>query len=309
MVVAFDFGGTSIKLGLVHGEDVLVQTTIEGINTSLIAPLLPQLKSSVSDLCQKAQLDENSIECVGMALPSIVDSKKGVVLSEYIKYQDFNQANLHHWVRKQWQCDLRMENDARAALVGEWQYGAGKGLDNFIMVTLGTGMGTAAVVNGTLLRGKHYVAGNLGGHMSLNFQGRKCNCGSIGCVETEASTWALPQLVRNHKGYSKSTLANKELDFKLLFTEAEHDEVANDILNHCLDAWAFGIFNLVHSFDPEKVALSGGVMASGDKIIDRIKQVLNDYSWLPKDATKIEKARRPNDAALLGLGYLCTNNI
>ncbi len=309
MVVAFDFGGTSIKLGLVHGEDVLAQTTIEDIDTSLIAPLLPQLKSSVSDLCQKAQLDESSIECLGMALPSVVDSKKGIVLSEYVKYQDFNQANLHDWVLEQWQCDLRMENDARAALVGEWQYGAGKGLHNFVMVTLGTGMGTAAVVNGTLLRGQHYVAGNLGGHMSLNFQGRKCNCGSIGCVETEASTWALPQLVRNHSRYSTSTLFNKEVDFKLLFTEAEHDEVAKDILNHCLDAWAFGVFNLVHSFDPEKVALSGGIMASGDKIIDRIKQVLNDYSWLPKDATKIEKAHRPNDAALLGIGYLCTKNI
>lgn len=309
MIVAFDFGGTSIKLGLVQGNKVLEQTTIGGIDTSRIIPLLPLIRAEVSNLCRKGNLDERSIACVGMALPSIVDSKKGIVLSEYVKYEDFNQAKLHAWVHNQWKCDLIMENDARAALVGEWQYGAGKGLDNFVMVTLGTGMGTAAVVNGTLLRGKHYLAGNLGGHMSLNFQGRKCNCGSIGCVETEASTWALPQLVRNHIGYDKSTLANKEVDFKLLFSEAEHDEVASDILNHCLNAWAFGIFNLVHSFDPEKVALSGGIMASGDKIIERIKKVLNDYSWLPKDATKIEKAHRPNDAALLGIGYLCTNNI
>ena len=309
MVVAFDFGGTSIKLGLVHGQDVLVQTTIEDIDTSLITPLLPQIKSSVRDLCKKIQLEESAIESVGMALPSIVDSKKSVVLSEYVKYQDFNQANLPRWVYEQWHCDLIMENDARAALVGEWQYGAGKGLDNFVMVTLGTGMGTAAVVNGTILRGKHYVAGNLGGHMSLNFQGRKCNCGSIGCVETEASAWALPQLVQHHIEYPKSTLANKKVDFKLLFREAERDKVAKEILNHCLDAWAFGVLNLVHSFDPEKVALSGGIMASGDKIIERIKKVLNDYSWLPNDSIKIEKAYRPNDAALLGIGYLCTNNI
>ena len=162
MVVAFDFGGTSIKMGLVDRGQMLGQASIGDIDATLIEPLLPQLHEAVKNLYSSAGLSESNIKGIGMALPSIVDSKKGVVLSEYVKYQDFNQADLHTWVHDKWRCELRMENDARAALVGEWKYGAGKGLDDFVMVTLGTGMGSAAVVNGTLLRGKHYLAGNRG---------------------------------------------------------------------------------------------------------------------------------------------------
>ena len=170
-------------------------------------------------------------------------------------------------------------------------------------------MGSAALVNGTLLRGKHYLSGNLGGHMTLNFKGRPCNCGSIGCVETEASTWALPQIAKQHINFEKSSLSNKELNYKVLFKEAEKDPVAAELLDHCLNAWAFGVLNLVHAFDPEKVVISGGIMASGDKIIKRIEMVLDEYSWLPKGATIVEKAQHPNEAALLGMEYLCLHNI
>lgn len=309
MIAAIDLGGTSIKVGLVKGETVLGQSVIEDIDTSQLGPNLSIIEDTVRSLCRNTQLDETEICQVGLAVPSIVDSKAGMVLSKYVKYQDFNELNLQHWARDQWQSSLKVENDARAALVGEWKFGAGKNLDNFVMVTLGTGMGTAAVVDGTLLRGRHFIAGNLGGHLSLNFHGNKCNCGSIGCVESEASTWALPEIAKSHEKYANSALVNKHIDFKLLFAEAEKDHVAGDVLDHCLKAWAFGVLNLVHAYDPEKVALSGGIMASGDKIIERINDVLNKYSWLPENTVKIEKAHRPNEAALLGMGYLCTNDL
>src|SRR3990170_7444612 len=110
------------------------------------------------------------------------------------------------WAMERWGVPLVLENDARAALVGEWQYGAGKDCDNVVLITLGTGVGTAALINGKLLHGKHFLAGSLGGHMSINLHGDVCNCGNLGCVESEASTWALQKLVTRDRNFHSSTL-------------------------------------------------------------------------------------------------------
>ena len=86
------------------------------------------------------------------------------------------------------------------------------------MMTLGTGVGGAAMIGGRLLRGKHFQAGVLGGHLVADFEGRPCTCGGIGCVEAESSSWALPEICRATPGFEGSTLARRErLDFEALF--------------------------------------------------------------------------------------------
>jgi len=114
MVVAFDFGGSSIKLGIIDSGDIIAQTVIGDIDSRLIKPLLPRMHETINSLCQSIHQDDRDITKIGMAIPSVVDSKKGRVLSEYVKYQDFNDADLHGWVKKNWGCDLKLENDARA---------------------------------------------------------------------------------------------------------------------------------------------------------------------------------------------------
>src|SRR6478736_1146438 len=102
---------------------------------------------------------------------------------------------------------LALENDANAALAGGWQYGAGRGFQSVVLMTLGTGVGTSAVVDGVPLRGQHGQAGCLGGHVTVNIDGERCVCKNIGCVESEASTWALPTHARRDPDFATSTLA------------------------------------------------------------------------------------------------------
>ena len=128
------------------------------------------------------------------------------------------KLDLNLWAKTNWNVPVVIENDARAALIGEWQYGAGKGSDNILMVTLGTGMGSAVLIEGKLLRGRNFLAGNLGGHMSIDFEGDECNCGNIGCVETAGSTWALSKNLKKIENYKSSQLYNlSSFGFKDVF--------------------------------------------------------------------------------------------
>ena len=93
-------------------------------------------------------------------------------------------------LKQNWNVDFFIDNDARLAAVGEWKYGAGKDTDNLVVMTIGTGIGTSVIMNGKLLRGKHFQAGCLGGHFSVKYNGSMCTCGNSGCVEAYASTWS-----------------------------------------------------------------------------------------------------------------------
>jgi glucokinase len=188
------------------------------------------------------------------------------------------------------------------ALMGEHSAGAGRGVDDLVMVTLGTGIGAAAMMGGRLVRGKHYQAGCLGGHMPVSLSGRVCSCGNTGCVEAEASTWALPSICRSWPGFAESALASeKELDFAALFRAvAAEDRVARGVLDHCLRAWAAGTVALIHAYDPEVVIFGGGVMKSGAVILPFIDGYVRQYAWTPWGKVQIRAAELGNDAALLG---------
>jgi glucokinase len=179
------------------------------------------------------------------------------------------------------------------------------------MVTLGTGIGSAVLINGQLMKGKHFQAGNLGGHFVVNHRGTPCTCGNIGCVEAEASTWRLPSLLKEHPGFSASAIGMEEvLDFRALFHHAEnHDRVANEVLDHCLSAWAAGIITMIHAFDPEIMLLSGGIMKSSAILLPALQKKVNQLAWTPWGKVKLVEARFPDSAALYGADYLIRSSV
>src|SRR5690606_25998850 len=107
---------------------------------------------------------------------------------------DAPSLDLTGWCREAFGAPLVLENDANAAMIGEWRFGAGQDHDHAVMMIFGTGVGVSAITDGRLLRGAHGYGGVLGGHQTINLHGRLCPCGNMGCVETEASTWVLQEL-------------------------------------------------------------------------------------------------------------------
>jgi glucokinase len=159
-----------------------------------------------------------------------------------------------------------------------------------------------AIMDVRLLRGKHYQAGCLGGHLLANWNGHRCNCGAVGYAEAEASTWALPTLARGWPGFTNSALVNEELlDFAALFRAADSgDRVANEILCRSIRIWSAATVSLIHANDRELIVFGGGVMNRGDAILPKIQAYVDEHAWTPWGRVKLVRSALGPDAALYG---------
>jgi glucokinase len=305
--VACDMGGTRIKLGLVKNSELITTDIIPAHSGSGLKPRLPVIAETIQKLCIRTNIKVNDCLGIGIASPGVISQDNTRIVSINEKYSDAPSLDLVKWAEEEFGIPLYIENDARMATIGEWKYGAGKNCSNVVMITLGTGLGTSAVVNGLLLRGSHGIAGLLGGHFTINIvNGRKCTCGNIGCSEIEASTVSLNELAHEYPGFSESALSRyKKIEYAEVFKHAEeNDPCAQYLLKHSLKIWAVTALNLVHAYDPELLILGGGIMSSADIIIPSIQEYLDKYTWNPFEKTKVVRAMHGNNAALLACEWL-----
>lgn len=307
--IALDLGGTRIKVGIVSNGKVLSSIFVDAFSDKGLLARLPVVEDCIDHLLKQLSISVDEIAGIGISIPGIVDSRQMKLLSVNKKFNDAVDFDFPGWALRKWNKPLVIENDARCALVGEWQFGAGKGSDNLVMLTLGTGVGGAAIIDGKLLRGKHFQAGCLSGHFTINYQGDTCNCGNVGCVESEASTWRLPEKVRNHMLFSTSQLsAYEEIDYRLVFELAGvGDELSKILVTQSLQAWSAGIINSIHAYDPDRVVLGGGIMRSAEVLLPFIREKIHRHAWTPWGKVEIVKAQFPDEAALYGLEYLVNN--
>lgn len=305
VAIGVDMGGTNIKLGLIHDGNVVVHTSMEASSHIKLVTRLAEIGDKIDSLLK----ENNAVPVgIGVAFPGIIDNVRSRVLSEYVKYPDAQDVDFARWGSERWNIPVAVENDAKAALIGEWQFGAGKGCKDLILITLGTGVGSAVMIDGKLLSGRNFIAGNLGGHMTINLNGDVCNCGNVGCLETEGSTWALANRVKQAPELPASSLSTEShIDFKKIFSHAAGgDAFATQVRDKCLKTWSLGILNLIHAFDPEKIVLAGGIMESQDIILPHIHHMITTHSWVRKNPPQLLVALYPKSAGLLGMYYLLT---
>ncbi len=303
-VLAVDFGGSHATCGLVADKRLLDHEEIPLQKTSSLAAVLPAVRDSLERLLQRNNLAAAECAGIAMGLPSLVDARTTRVLSTRSKYTDAEGIDLLRWSGEAFGIPVRVENDARMALLGESYAGAAAGCSNIVMMTLGTGIGGAVMIEGTLLRGKHSQAGNLGGHLMVLIGGRKCIvCGAEGCAEAEAAGWSLPLVAQEWPGISESALAPlaETLNFQQLFEAGDRgDRVAVEIRDRCLNVWGAAMLSLVHAYDPEVAVIGGGVVNRKDTIVPFIQKYLDEHGWTPWGQVQVKAAELKNNAALLG---------
>jgi glucokinase len=309
--IGIDLGGSHATIALIKDDRVLGSHRVSLDSRQPLRPALDLFAAAVRKLLAELQVD--ATECEGLALGfcGLADARIGRVVSTNKKYEDAPFIDFEAWCRQDLGLRFAIENDARMALLGERHTGAARGCDDVVMITLGTGIGGAAMIEGKLLRGKHAQAGCLGGHLPAKVGGRPCTCGAIGCLEAEASGWSLPFLAREWQGFAASKLASQDnIDFKTLFGKAEAgDRVAVEILDYCLKVWATGAVGLIHAYDPERIVIGGGVMSRAALIIPYIQAYVNEHAWTPWGKVKIVAAQLGNDAGLFGAIPLLTGNV
>ncbi len=306
MTIVVDMGGTAIKIGLFEHGKILYLTSIPVIGESSFDPHLILIEKSIAALLSDRNTGADNCIAIGFAFPGIVDIDRTMVLSCNKKYSAAVGFDFPDWARRTFGLPIVLENDARCALIGEWQYGSGTGCDNIVMITLGTGIGCATLIQGKILRGSHYQAGCLGGHFTVNYNGEKCGCGNTGCVEAEASTWRLPSLAAASPLFQNSRLKDEpHIDYKTVFSLARRgDELADRLVQHSIRVWTAGIITAIHAYDPEVVILGGGIMRSGEVILPLIRSIVNEHAWTHWGKVQIVKAKHSDSCALLGAGYL-----
>lgn len=305
-VLACDMGGTRIKLGIVRDGAVLVSDIIPAHSDLGLRQRLPALAEAFRELCRRQGIEIRSCSGIAVSFPSLVDVRTGRILAEYGKYRDGPDVDLRAWARDELALPLAIENDARMALIGEWRYGAGRGCDDVVMITLGTGLGTSAVVEGRIVRGKHGQAGCLGGHLTVRYGGRPCSCGNIGCAEAEASTAFLARIARERPDFPHSAMANEPvIDYAAILRHAgAGDACAKALLDHSIRVWGALAVNLIHAYDPEIVIVGGGIMAGGEVILPPLREYVLTHAHTPWGKAKVVASELGDRAALVAAEWL-----
>lgn len=300
-LIAADFGGSHIACAVMQEKICLAKRT-ESISYESFKDVLPVLEGLIRKTAEEAEVAVSNCAAVVVGFPGIVDVRTARVVSTNAKFDDAKGFDLRGWVKGCFGLPVLLENDARLAVMGEHFCGAGEGVDDLVLVMLGTGIGASVLIGGKPLRGHASQAGALGGHLPVVLQGRKCTCGNVGCAEAEASTWALQAICEQWPGFNESFLATDEaIDFRKLFAAKDRgDHVATAVLQRCLDVWSALSVALIHAYTPRVLVFGGSVMARHADILPYITSYVRKHAWLPEGEISIREAELGSSAALYG---------
>lgn len=301
--LAADFGGTRVKYGVVRNGVVLAQDNFDVVDRLSFQSHTDLLRDGFISLLDSVDLSLRDCSGVGIAFPTLISANCKRVTRTFQKFDDLVDFDLQKWSQETFGLPCNIENDARAALIGEWKYGAGRGLDDLFMLTLGTGCGSAVVLEGKPIHGHSGMAGNLGGFSITHRDGEEGWNGSRGGLEAQVASWALDGLARKADGFEQSALASLEtVDYRAVFTLAsEGDTLAIDLRDRAIDAWAAALINAVHFFDPARIIIGGGIMASADVILPALQAIVDKEAIQVAAPVQIVAAELGDGAALLGV--------
>lgn len=308
-----DLGGTNIAVGVVDEQyNIIGQASVK---TALPRPA-EDIADSIKEACllalgeARATLDE--VASVGVGTPGAVN-EDGVV--EFSSNLGFNDTPLRDLVEERIGKPTFIENDANCAALGEQIAGCGGGVQNFVAVTLGTGVGGGIILGGKLLTGVNGAAGEIG-HMSVEMGGIPCPCGREGCFEQYASATALVRQTKEamEQDREKTSLlwelaeGNLENVNALVTYTAAHagDERALDVLEKFNTYLSVGVADLINIFQPDVLCIGGGISKQGDYLIKPLTEKVEAlrYTKHSKKQTRICAATLGNDAGIIGAALL-----
>jgi len=310
--IGIDVGGTGIKAGVVTEEGKIIKScAIPTKKDSHYTELIKDMAELINKTLKEASVSMDSIKSVGIGFPSAVDEKEGVVV--YTANINLNNAPVVEELKKYIDKPIYIGNDANCAALGEFFALNDDSVENFIAVTLGTGVGGGIIINKKLYTGANGSAGEIG-HIRLVTNGEKCSCGRDGCWECYASATALIRESKkaadnNPDSYlAKNIAANGgRSNGKLVFdTAAKGDKTAQGVIDNYVKYIAEGIIDMINIFQPSVIAIGGGVSRQGDNLLNPIKEYIKGKTYGDTFITpcKITMAKLGNDAGIVGAAFL-----
>jgi glucokinase len=304
-----DIGGTRIKLALVANNKIIAEAEYSSDPAMGLKAALSDMAARFSTMLRNTALSPQDCAGIGFGFPGLVDPRQKRVLTTYGKFDDAPTLDLPNWAKSEFDLPFMIESDSRAALQGERVAGAGRNCDDVVMLTLGTGLGTAAIVQGQMLYGAHLQAGILGGHVTVQVGGPKCICGNLGCAEALASTAVLHSRFHQHELSGSSALREcGTISYEDVFRLAVlGDRCAIELRAEAISVWAAAIVNLIHSYDPERVIVGGGIMSGANSFFDDLVGWVHKLAHTPWGRVEIVPAQLGTRAGVIGLASLVEN--
>lgn len=295
-VVGIDIGGTNTPFALVDGKGRLLRRgLVPTRGREPLDQLLERLVEGVEDLMAGLEPGRRVL-AVGAGAPN-ANARTGWVESP--PNVSWGRCDLAGELATRLNLPAFITNDANAAALGEWRWGAGREVDDLLMVTLGTGLGSGFIVQGELLHGASGHAGELG-HICVDPGGRRCNCGLKGCLETWVSAGGLMRTAREAGLDLSPWLRDGEDAAPLhLFRAAEAgSEIAARVFERTGEVLAQGLATAIHLVSPARVVLGGGVMRAGGWILEPVRRSLPALLMEPfRDTVEVEGSHLDADAA------------
>lgn len=309
--LGIDVGGMSIKAGVVTDDGKILSKLTCITKRNDYKEMVKDMATLSLDTIKEANLTIDDIKSIGMGIPGSVNSDTGIVY--FSNNLGFENADIVGEYKKYIDKDVFIGNDANVAALGEYYALNDENINNFVLVTLGTGIGGGVILNKKLHTGFNHIAGEIG-HMSINFSGNDCNCGTIGCWETYASATALLNLsLEKAKKYPDSYLAklinenSGRPNGKMPFDASKKDDIAgSEVVSEYIHYLGVGLVNVINILQPEVIAIGGGVCNQGEYLLEPIREYVhnNAYSYKFVENSKIVKATLGNDAGIIGAAFL-----
>lgn len=309
--IGVDVGGTNVKIALVDKDgNIIYSNSIPTRAEMGYEYTVSSIKQAISDLMKETKTTKDSIEGIGFGFPGQIDCTNGVVR---------HLPNIPGWVnipiakimQDEFQLPTKVDNDVRCAALGELNYGAGKGCQNLICITIGTGIGSGLIVNGKIVRGADNSAGEIG-HIKLSMDDTSpiCGCGDTGCLEAYASGPAIVAMAEEYIKGGKSTkyreLANPDITPYVVAEAAKQgDAIAKRIFATMGKYIGIGLASVVNLLNPEKIIIGGGVADAGDILLKPIEKSLKERAMpIAGSSVEIVPAQLGNTAGVIGASLL-----
>ena len=312
VIAGVDIGGTKIAVALetLGGKKIALRQlpTKTEIGANAIVETIFQA------MTEMLEENQSNLVSIGIGCPSPLDIENGLVMSP---------SNLRDWVdfpivklfQERFRVPVILENDANTAALGEYVYGAGRGFQNIVYITVSTGIGGGIILNGEIFHGVSLGAGELG-HTIVQPDGIRCNCGSIGCLETICAGVHIARRAREGLLKGESSLLNEmtthidEISAKTVVEAVRRaDRLAVEIWDETCRYLAIGIANVISMLAPEAVIIGGGISAAGDLLFVPLRRMMPEFvSMIPPEKINILPAELGSESGVCGALVLAKKN-
>lgn len=311
--IGIDVGGTNVKIALVdENGKIIYSNSVPTYAKMGYEYTVNNIKQAIKDLMKETETQPKDIQGIGFDFPGQVDYKTGVVkLAPNIP--GWVNVPIAQMIEEEFHIPTKIDNDVRCAALGEMLFGAGRGCENFVCITVGTGIGSGLVVNGQIVRGASNAAGELG-HIKLQMKdGPICGCGDTGCLEAFASGPSIVAMAQDYIKGGKSTKFREmaaaeggEITPYMVAKAAEAgDPVAKRIFEIVGEYIGIGLTSVINLLNPEKVIIGGGVAEAGDLLFNPIRKTIKERAMVVAgEAVEIVPAQLGNSAGVIGASML-----